>query len=436
MPHEAYVIELFDRHLGCLPSPACVAALAELPVERAEVRAFVERMFRLMRRGRFSSNDLSILQCEVVGSLLSRILPGAWEGRVPPITVAGRHARIDEYLVRNPWQPLGSRGLLVDLGCGFPPVTTLETADRLRGWRILGADPALPSYLVYDDDDNYATFDEHRRMVYCQPASPTAENWSALLSDAAATRARFETLLAAKLEAQPADTGEQADSALSSGARLIVDPVRQFEREELSFSVGGIGALDIKDVDVVRCLNVLYYFDDAFFSRALAWFQRVLREGGLLVTGGNWTHTTECRYCVRQKEDGRLVAREFAFSIDNTCPIAILPWFTLHDDDREIALLTELLHVLRSDTPFLDRLIARSDALRTEYDICPRGADGQYGGVDSELPPAELWERAALIGQTLAVEFVDEAVRLLQSAGFEAWHNEVDHVAVQPARSL
>jgi hypothetical protein len=113
-----------------------------------------------------------------------------------------------------------------------------------------------------------------------------------------------------------------------------------------------------------------------------------------------------------------------------------LPWFTLHDDDREIALLTELLHVLRSDTPFLDRLIARSDALRTEYDICPRGADGQYGGVDSELPPAELWERAALIGQTLAVEFVDEAVRLLQSAGFEAWHNEVDHVAVQPARSL
>ena len=102
MPHEAYIIDLCDRHLGGRPSPDCVAELAALPAERPDVRAFVERMFRLMQHAGFSSRDLSVVQGEVIGSLLSRILPGAWEGRIPPITVAGRHARIDDYLVRNP----------------------------------------------------------------------------------------------------------------------------------------------------------------------------------------------------------------------------------------------------------------------------------------------------------------------------------------------
>lgn len=88
-------------------------------------------------------------------------------------------------------------------------------------------------------------------------------------------------------------------------------------RDNLSFAVGGIGNVHLQDVDVVRCFNVLLYFDDKFREQALDWFQGVLREGGLLFCGANSALSTGFRYFVYQKRGGRLLGREFAFSIDN-----------------------------------------------------------------------------------------------------------------------
>ena len=231
MSESDYVAQLNARYFSGQLSPAFLKGLAGLPVDQADVRALVERMFRLMRRGGFEASDLSPFQGEFIGSLLARILPGTWGGLVPPITVAGRHRKVDQYITNNPWLSVKESGTLLDLGCGFPPLTTLETADHLPGWKICGVDPLLPAYLVYDSNGNYATFDEQQHAQYFQPVVPSLKAHIALLSDAESTRSRFEALLQVLLGGEPVDKQCSLSPIEKDGARLLIDPVRQYERD-------------------------------------------------------------------------------------------------------------------------------------------------------------------------------------------------------------
>ena len=51
--------ELCDRHLGGRPSEAALAQMKRVENERAEVRAFAERMFHLMEISHFDPKDVS-----------------------------------------------------------------------------------------------------------------------------------------------------------------------------------------------------------------------------------------------------------------------------------------------------------------------------------------------------------------------------------------
>jgi len=415
-----------DRYFnGRLPD-RYLEALADLPMNREDVLAFLERSFGLMHRGGFEATDLTQFQFVVYGALMAPLLPDAWEGRVPSITVPERHTRIDDFIMNNRWRP-NKPGLFLDIGCGFPPQTTLDSVKALDGWDILAADPSLPACVVYDEEQNYATFDANGKIVYFQPAVPNVENWNALMSDRNATIKRFadlRELMLPKLQ----DRAE----VHSDGVR-IVDPVRLYSGEHLSFEVGGVGQVDVHDVDVVRCLNVLFYFDPAFRRDTLAWFEKILKDGGLAIIGADWIYTTDARYTVYQKVDGRLIPREFAFSIDNLCSFTPLPWFTLDPDEHETLTLTEFLRELRSHEAFRNRLYEVSDALRKAHDFWPRGEDVFYIEPDSALEPADLYDRLRTISYALDKELASEAVKALESLGHEAWINDLGHVAVQPA---
>jgi hypothetical protein len=422
MQTGTYTDQLNQAYFGGRLSSAFLEGIAGLPVDRADVRCFVKRMFRLMKRGRFDETHLSQLQAEVLGTLLARILPGGWEGRIPPITLAGRHKTTDRYIVQNPWLDTKRSGTILDLGCGLPPDTTVELASSLPHWSVLGADPSLPVHVLYDNNENYASFDEHGSAYYFQPAVPTVENWNELLEDSGATRDRFERLLQESLT-----SANQA----TVGTRLIPNPVRDYEKRNLSFLRGGIGKLDIEPVDIIRCFNVLYYFDNDFRQQALCWFKENLRDGGLLLIGGDWALSTEARYYTYQKINDRLRAREFAFSIDNLCPLGIMTWYTNHDDDEEVGFLSELLGIIRSDRDFVSSFYRKSDALRAQYGICARGDDGFYGAVAPSISPLDLWSHAARIADELAMSpFASAAVDILNAAGYAARQNEVGHIAI------
>ena len=422
MNTKEFVQDLNDRFFQGALSTQFQDKLMELPINRPDVFSFVERMFDFISRSGMPAKDFSLLQADILGTLLARILPGAWEGRIPPITIQGRHAAIDQYIKNNPWKSSDGKSML-DIGCGFPPFTTLETADYLSDWKIIGADPSLPAFLIYDAEGNYATLDENGSTVYFQPAIPSIENWNNLLSDSAATKNRFEHLLKELINHPGNETLP----------RLEQNPIKKYETERLSFINGGIGQIDIASQDVIRCFNVLFYFDDKFLENALKWFNDNLKEGGILLVGGNWAASTESYYNLYKKIDSQLINKEFAFSIDCICPFGIVTGYTNHADDRQKVELIKYISVIRKDNAFMKSFYAFHDAQRLKYKICPRDCNGYYGNVDPEMEPQILW---SLVGKILTelndAGFNQKAVDVLNKGGFEARVNEVGHLAVKP----
>lgn len=422
MENAKFVSDLDVRFFNGELSEPFKNQLQQLATGRPDVFRFVERICCFMNRAGVPARDVSLTIGEVLGNLLARILPGAWEGRIPPITIPGRHRVIDQYIQSSKLVTGGNKTML-DVGCGFPPYTTLEAASNLSDWHITGIDPSFPSYLVYDTDQNYATFDKRRATIYFQPAVPSVENWTRLLSDSGVTKKRFEGLLEELLRKPVAAT--------AGYPRLEVNPVKTYETSTLSFMPGEIGQVvnDLKGV--IRCFNVLFYFDDSFYERALAWFTNITDENGVVIIGGNWAASTECYYNVYQKKQGTLVNTEFAFSLDCINPIGIATWFANYDDDRQTNELVKYIGIIRSDSSFMEAFYAVNDKQRKEYGICPRDGNGYYGGVDPAIDPGTLWMHvSAMLTGLNEAGLNRKAAEVLRRAGVNASVNEVGHLSV------
>jgi SAM-dependent methyltransferase len=407
----------FDRRL----SPAVLAELRGLADASADAQALADRAFRLMRAARFGPADFSVLTSWMLGFSVPRTVPSAWSGAVPPVTMTGRHRKIDEYVALNPWHQPDGGGVFVDLGCGFPPFTTIDTAHRLPDWRVIGVDPTFGRYLVYDADGAYASFGSDHRLLYHQ-----AGNYE---PDPAATRARFRSLLD-RLLPQLDSSGEVSDEH----GRLVLDPVRGYENGNLELMPGGVGEFTLDGgADVIRCMNVFMYFDHPFRLDAVQWVASLLRPGGLFICGSNWTDSACSRYTVYRKEGDRLVAREFAISIENVRPIELAPWYALHDDNLENLANASAVRTIRADEQFRQRFDDRLDALLAKLGVCVRDEDGYLGGAPPDMPADELALCSSVLAGQLDDEgFVDEAVDVLRRSGREAWRNHVGHVAMRP----
>ncbi|MGA7523895.1 MAG: hypothetical protein WBW84_15695 [Acidobacteriaceae bacterium] len=419
--------ELCDRHLGNRPSPAVLPILKPLEHERQEVRDFIARTFRLMELSRFDVKDLSPMMAGGM-TVLPSILPGAWGGMAPPVTQANRHARIDTYLRSNPWASLGVGTVLLDVGCGFPPQTSMDASKSFPDWQIIGADPAFDEYVLYDEDGHYACLDAHGRVRYFQPGRGNPSSWMTLFNDPEATRRRFSEAFVRLAHLLPPDDGQSA-IVKRDRQRLVRYPLRSYETSNLQFLQAGFGS-PMPQADVVRSFNVLMYFDGGFRHMADQWLATVLRPGGLFVcgTGG----PSEVRYAVYRKEDDCLVEKEFAFGVENVRPFAWVPWMCLHDGERETWRLTEMVAILRSDQRFLSDYNACLDTLLQERGLMVREESGFLAIPKDGLDPSQYFAANEAIGRQMQDQFTDRAVAVLGRAGLHAWRNSADHVAVGP----
>src|SRR5262245_9599401 len=320
----------------------------ERPAQRPEVRAFLARAFRYLQQARFPAIDFTIELVEQFRDIAAMVQE-VWRGVIPPFTLDGRHRKIDDYIECHTWFQANRRGTLLDIGCGFPPVTTVEAAVRFPSWQVIGADPALPHYLIRDEHGDYALFDEGGSLQYFQGGNGRA---LALWHDPESARLYFSGLLHQLLSEPPISGSATIDLAGKGCAQLVQNPVRQYERANLSLRSGGIGALAVKDIHIIRCFNVLFYFDRNFRRRALDWFDDVLCDGGLVICGVNGFHSTRCRYTIHRKVRKRLVEEEFGFSLDNVRPLGGISWSAFHDDDEEADRLATLVGTIRADPTF------------------------------------------------------------------------------------
>ena len=137
--HERY----FDGRL----SANVLNILGELAISSHSeiVQGIIERQFKALQKTHVSAVDFSDYLAELMG-LIPHLVSDAWDGVTPPITAPGRHIKIDDYLIDNQWWQLPAEGRLLDIGCGFPPVTTIELAQKLPDWHIVGADPVMKPF--------------------------------------------------------------------------------------------------------------------------------------------------------------------------------------------------------------------------------------------------------------------------------------------------
>jgi hypothetical protein len=223
MTVSTFIRDLNRRHFNGQLASATIERLEALP-DREDARAFLERGATLMHRAGMPAQDFSPFQAELFASVAAHLLPGCWGGRVPPITLAGRHSRIDQLVRRLD----GHSGRLLDIACGFPPLTTIDSSSALPQWDVVGVDRSLPEYFVHDRDGNYCLYDERGQALYFQPLIPSKDSWEALLGDAESSARRFDALLAELLRHR----GQGADAPLNvehDGCRLSVHPVHDYE---------------------------------------------------------------------------------------------------------------------------------------------------------------------------------------------------------------
>jgi hypothetical protein len=424
MTVSMFIRDLNRRHFNGKLAPATIEHLEALP-DREDARAFLERAATLMQRAGMPAQDLSPFQAELFASVAAHLLPGCWGGRVPPITLTGRHARIDQ-LVRKLH---GGRGHLLDIACGFPPLTTIDSSSALRDWDVVGVDRSLPEYFVHDQDGNYCVYDERGEALYFQPLIPTKDNWEGLLGDAESSARRFESLLAELLRQR----GRGADAPLNvehNGCTLSVHPVHDYEWPNLRFVRSDLESLVTEPADVVRCFNMLMYFDEQFRQLAMERFAGLLRDQGRLVCGTDWAWTTEARYSIYVKRDGAMVPVEFAFSLDNLTPIGVATYYTLHADEREANMVAELCAALRADAGFSAAFVDVNDRLRAKHGLCPRLPDGYFSDALPAENTAAMWHIAGDYSVELDAALADEACGVLARRGHNVRVNEIGHVAV------
>ena len=410
--------------------PEALAARIPMAGQPRETRNFIRRLLRLMQAAGVPAASVSPLLPQWL-SFVNAVLPGAWGGRVPPLTFAGRHAGLDAYVGAERRFEEQVCPVFLDLGCGFPPVTTADTARALPRWQVLGVDCSFPEYIVYDPHGNYACFDGNGTFLYFQPkAGPRGR---AMYQDPEATRSYFTGLfLALRPEGQapPAATEPAQHTTERDGSRLIRHHIRAFEAPNLTFVRSDIRRMDLPRAAVIRGMNLFLYFDAIRRKQYLWQAADRLEPGGLMITGTNG-RGPQARYSVYERRPRGPVLKEFAFSPDNLSPVAFMPWFTIQDNDPEALALARLLRILRADREFWPEFIRAAEALAASS-----GIFGQKTGTEAPRPAtgtADLLRYSLTLQEMMETKgFTDGAVAALERFGFRAWINAGGDIAVVP----
>ncbi|MGD9332279.1 MAG: CheR family methyltransferase [Desulfobacterales bacterium] len=421
--------DLVEQFLGqrLPPSLAEVVSLATLP---GDARDLILRMLALMKRARYPATDINAILLNLLTTMVPTVLPCSWGGRIPPLTVPGRHRKLDAYVRAQDWPHQNGTPLFLDMGCGFPPVTSVETALNLPDWKVLGVDRFFADYVVYDAEGHYACLDGEGVFQYFQPQM--TRSGLALYADPAATRTRFENLYH-QLVPQLANQDDRASETVTlNGHRLVHHHIRDFETANLSFLEAEIDDLEVSPAEVIRCMNVLIYFPPPVRAKMLQQAGRLLAEGGLLIAGTSG-FGIDARYTVFRKQADGLVPREFAFGLENLRSIGIMPYFTLHGSDAEAALLADLMGAIRADRPYWSVFSGRFDRLLARYAICRRAADGFLTPPPEDIPRNELRDRMTAVWRQMLDEgFGERTLAVLRKAGFDAWENAAGDIAIRP----
>lgn len=418
---------MVEEYLG---EPAPVSLTDSVDWERLsiEARSFLRRALALMKTSGYSTKNFSPHLIRWLVTTVPNMLPAAWGGRIPPITIPGRHKKFDDYISTVFGYAMDEPHIYVDIGCGFPPLTTTETARRFGHWFVYGVDKSFAKYVLYDENDHHACFDAQGGFQYFQAMNNIRGR--ALYADPEAARRHFNTLFWTLHPLLKHNRDGKSEVVEKDRCRLIRNHIRDFEMSNLKLIEKDVADVELPPAKVVRCMNLFIYFDADTRREMLVNAGRLLDDGGLLLVGSNG-FGIQSRYAVYENSQSGLWPREFSFSLDNLGHIVFMPWLTVQDIDPEAELLAQLTGAIRKHRPFWEKFSARLDDLFRDHSICRRGSDGRLHFQTNEMPIAEYLEKNALVWHQMEVEgYTEAAIDALNHNGYAAWKNPVGDIAI------
>jgi hypothetical protein len=411
--------------------PAQMAEAISFPALPTDMQNFISRMFILMQKADFPATDFTPTLIWQLANIIPGFLPCAWSGMVPPLTLPKRNAKIDAYVGKHSW-PDGLVGpVFIDMGCGFPPITTADSAATLPNWRVFGVDRFFSDYVVYEGDGNYACFNGQGVFQYFQPKMDVAG--IRMYQNPAEVRRRFERIFEDLQPLLSQTTNRTSERVEKNGHTLIHHPIRNYEAPSLTFIQSEMAEAQVPAAHVIRCMNALMYFAPETRQRMLVQAGALLAESGIMIVGANLMSGASCRYAVYKRENRSIQPTEFALSLDNLRPVSVMPWYTLHDDDPEAMLLADLLRQVRADRQFWRGFTERLDQLMAHHRLFQRDGNGFLCSFEGEAPATDFAQRVSQLWRQVEEEgFTDGAVDALNRAGYTAWKNPVGDIAIRP----
>lgn len=420
--------DLVEAYLGTR-LPRELAAPISLADEPRDARNFFSRMFQLMERTGYPATSFTPYLIRWLNSIKTT-LPSAWGGKIPPLTVPNRHKKLDAYVRgQERFQGIPSP-VFLDMGCGFPPVTTSETAQALKEWKVFGIDHSFPEYIVYNEEGHYACFDENKNFQYFQAMmTPSGRT---LYQDPEKTRTDFKALFSSLEKEIPFYQERQPITVEQEGCRLTRNHVLNFETENLRFLQSDFREVQAPPANVIRGMNLLIYFEPEIRKGMIRQIGKFLDDDGLMIVGTNGLGI-QARYCVYERDGQNLIPREFAFSADNLGPLSFMAWFTIHEKDTEAWTLARLSKIIRSHDSFWREFSNEMDRLLEDHELCWRGPDGFFQIPEQEMQYSQYMVKHASMWEELdAKGYIDGVMDVLRSAGYEVWKNCVGDIAVSP----
>lgn len=421
---------LVAHHLGG-QLPEKMAEAISCPALPTDVQDFIERMFILMQKAEFPATDFTPTLIWQLANIIPGFLPCAWSGRVPPLTLPKRNAKLDAYVGKHSWPDGLVAPVFIDMGCGFPPITTTDSAAALPSWRVFGVDRSFFDYVVHEDDGGYACFNGQGVFQYFQPNMDRAG--IRMYQNPAEVRLRFERIFEDLHPLLSQATDQISERVEKNGQTLIRHPIRNYEAPNLTFIESEMEEAQVPPAHAIRCMNTLMYFAPETRQRMLVQAGARLDDSGILIVGANLMSGASCRYAVYKRDNLSISLTEFALSVDNLRPISVMPWYTLHDDDPEAMLLADVLRRVRADRPFWRVFSKRLDELMAQHGLFQRHSNGFLYALEGEAPAMDFPQRVSHLWRQVEEEgFADGAVDALNRAGYTAWKNPVGDIAIRP----
>lgn len=412
---------------GFPPHLTGAVALTELS---PDAQGFIIRMLDLMKRSRYSIAQFNPVLIRWLSTTIPSILPNAWGGQIPPITVSGRHKKLDDYIVKQNFPCNKEQNIFIDVGCGFPPMTTIDTARRLPEWQVYGVDRSFADYVLYDSKGHYACFNQAGKFLYFQTSMNSDSK--PVYADPRGTINRFKVLFQDLLPLLQNTVSQSCETAEKNGAKLIRNHAMDFETANFNFIKSDMMDLPPMKAQVIRCMNLFLYFAHNTRKESLHHIKNHLLHNGLLIIGTNGLGA-QSRYTVYRKKYDELILHEFAFSLDNLSHISLIPWFTIHEKDPEAMLLAQLAGTIRSNRSFWTGFSEAIDQLLEHHGLCKRKIDGFLYFPKTMMLPKEFLKTNAMLWQDMKEKgYLKDVVDILTNAGYDAWINPVDDIAIRP----